>query len=34
VTVFEKMPLQQAVIENDHGLNNLINPNQLNLLGV
>lgn len=34
VTVFEKMPLQQALIENDHGSNNLINPNQLNLFGV
>jgi hypothetical protein len=34
VNVFEKMPLQQALTENDHTLNNHVNPNQLNLLGV
>jgi hypothetical protein len=34
VTVFEKMPLQQALIEDDQGSDNPINPNQLNLLGV
>jgi hypothetical protein len=34
VSIFEKMPLQQALTENDHPSNNLINPNQLNLLGV
>lgn len=34
VTVFEKMPLQQALIENMQASNNLINPNQLNLFGV
>jgi transposase len=34
VTVFEKMPLQQALTENAHPSNNLVNPNQLNLLGV
>ena len=34
VNVFEKMPLQQALTENAQPANNLINPNQLNLLGV
>lgn len=34
VTVFEKMPLQQAFIEIDRRSNNLITPNQLNLFGV
>jgi hypothetical protein len=34
VTIFEKMPLQQALTENAHSSNNLVNPNQLNLLGV
>jgi hypothetical protein len=34
VTVFEKMPLQQALIEIDHRSNNLIDPKQLNLFGV
>jgi hypothetical protein len=34
VSVFEKMPLQQALTENAHGSNDLVNPNQLNLLGV
>jgi len=34
VTVFEKMPLQQAFIESTHPSNDLVNPNQLNLLGV
>lgn len=34
VTVFEKMPLQQALIENDQRSNNLIGPKQLNLFGV
>ena len=34
VTVFEKMSLQQAVIESDHDSTDLINPNQLNLLGI
>jgi Domain of unknown function (DUF4372)/Transposase DDE domain len=34
VTIFEKMPLQQALTENAHPSNNLVNPNQLNLLGV
>src|ERR1019366_5277935 len=32
VTIFEKMPLQQALTENAHPSNNLVNPNQLNLL--
>ena len=32
VTVFEKMPLQQAFVENDHASINLVNPNQLTLL--
>src|SRR4249920_3885319 len=32
VNVFEKMPLQQALTENAHASNDLINPNQLNLL--
>jgi len=32
VTVFEKMPLQQALVENDHASINLVNPNQLTLL--
>jgi hypothetical protein len=34
VTIFEKMPLQQALTENTHPSINLVNPNQLNLLGV
>jgi hypothetical protein len=34
VTIFEKMLLQQALTENAHRSNNLVNPNQLNLLGV
>jgi hypothetical protein len=34
VTIFEKMPLQQALTENAHPSNNLADPNQLNLLGV
>ena len=34
VNIFEKMPLQQALTENAHPANNLVNPNQLNLLGV
>ena len=34
VTVFEKMPLQQALIKIDHRANNLIYPKQLNLFGV
>jgi hypothetical protein len=34
VTVFEKMPLQQALTENARPSNHLVNPNQLNLLGV
>ena len=34
VSIFEKMPLQQALTENAHLSNNLVNPNQLNLLGV
>jgi len=33
-TIFERMPLQQAVTENAHPSNNLVNPNQLNLRGV
>jgi len=34
VTIFEKMPLQQALTENAQSPNNLVNLNQLNLLGV
>jgi hypothetical protein len=34
VNIFEKMPLEQALTENAHLSNNLVNPNQLNLLGV
>jgi IS4 transposase len=34
VTIFEKMPLQEALTESAHPSNNLVNPNQLNLLGV
>jgi len=34
VSIFEKMPLQQALTENAHPSNNLVDPNQLNLLGV
>jgi hypothetical protein len=34
VSIFEKMPLQQALIENAHPSNNLDNTNQLNLLGI
>ena len=34
VNIFEKMPLQQALTENAEPSNNLVNPNQLNLLGV
>ncbi len=34
VNIFEKMPLQQALTENAHHSNSLVNPNQLNLLGV
>jgi hypothetical protein len=34
VNIFEKMPLQQALTENADPSNNLVNPNQLNLLGV
>ena len=34
VNIFEKMPLEQALTENAHVSNNLVNPNQLNLLGV
>ena len=34
VTVFEKMPLQQALIKSAHPSINPDNPNQLNLLGV
>lgn len=34
VTLFEKMPLQQALIKPAGPSNNLANPNQLNLLGV
>jgi hypothetical protein len=34
VNMFEKMPLQQALTENAHPSNNVVNPNQLNLLGV
>ena len=34
VNIFEKMPLQQALTENAPPSNNLVNPNQLNLLGV
>jgi hypothetical protein len=34
VNIFEKMPLEQALTENGHLSNNLVNPNQLNLLGV
>ena len=34
VTVFEKMPLQQALIENVRASNNPLNPKQLNLFGV
>jgi len=34
VTIFEKMPLQQALTENAHPSNDLLNPSQLNLLGV
>jgi len=34
VTVFEKMPLQQALTENANPSNNLISSNQLNLLWV
>jgi IS4 transposase len=34
VSIFEKMPLQQALTENDPPSNTLVDPNQLNLLGV
>jgi hypothetical protein len=34
VSIFEKMPLQQALTENAHPSNNLVDPNQLILLGV
>ncbi len=34
VTIFEKMPLQQALTETAHHSNDLVNPNQLILLGV
>ena len=34
VTIFEKMPLQQALVDNDQFSNNPINPNQLTLLGI
>ena len=34
VSIFEKMPLQQALTENAHPSNNFVDPNQLNLLGV
>ena len=34
VSIFEKLPLQQVLTENARDLNNLVNPNQLNLLGV
>ena len=34
VSIFEKMPLQQALTENTQSSDNLANPNQLNLLGV
>jgi IS4 transposase len=33
VTVFEKMPLQQAFVDNDPASTNLVNSNQLTLLG-
>ena len=32
VSIFEKMPLQQALTENDPPSNTLVDPNQLNLL--
>ena len=32
--VFKRMRLQQALTENAHPSNNLVNPNQLNQLGV
>jgi hypothetical protein len=32
VTVFEKMPLQQALVDNDHASISPVNPNQLTLL--
>jgi transposase len=34
VNIFEKMPLQQALTENASPSNELVNPNQLILLGV
>ena len=34
VSIFEKMPLQQALTENDPPSNTLVDPNQLNLLEV
>jgi IS4 transposase len=34
VNIFENMPLQQALTENAQPSDNLVNPNQLNLLGV
>ena len=34
VSIFEKMPLQQALTESAPPSNNLADPNQLNLLGV
>jgi hypothetical protein len=34
VNIFEKMPLQQALTENAHFSSNLVDPNQLNLLGI
>jgi len=34
VTVFEKMPLQQALVDNAPLANDLMTPNQLNLFGI
>jgi IS4 transposase len=34
VNIFEKMPLQQALTEKAHFSSNLVDPNQLNLLGI
>jgi hypothetical protein len=34
VPIFEKMPLQQTLTEDAHPSSNLVDPNQLNLLGV
>jgi hypothetical protein len=33
VTLFEKMPLQQALVDNGQSSADLINPNQLSLQG-